>query len=120
MFCIDCFTLFYRLFNSFVHFSINAFIQKYTKITLLSVLGAEVKLGLGKRIWHGFKSVLLRDHHEGLRMQRGVGYATFGGRGAGAWPWMAEGGGERIGNDGGRTVGRMRKDDKRAIFMMGA
>ncbi|TGO68812.1 hypothetical protein BELL_0806g00050 [Botrytis elliptica] len=83
-----------------------------------------VKQGLRKRIWCGIKGVF-RDHHEGFKMERGMGYAPIGGRGAGCWS---------VANDGQVIPGEKAKiddeatarcdtgtnGDNRAIFMMGA
>ncbi|ESZ89830.1 hypothetical protein SBOR_9788 [Sclerotinia borealis F-4128] len=82
-----------------------------------------VKLGFRKRVWNGLKGVF-KDHHEGLKMVRGVGYAPIGGRGAGGWV---------VGSDGHITAGTRgsgreaassgitgMNGDNRAFFMVGA
>ncbi|KAF7886567.1 uncharacterized protein EAF01_011245 [Botrytis porri] len=83
-----------------------------------------VKQGLRKRIWCGIKGVF-RDHHEGFRMERGVGYAPIGGRGAGCWSVASDGQvipGEKAQIDDEATVhcNAGINGDNRAIYMMGA
>ncbi|KAK6595097.1 hypothetical protein H4I95_10455 [Botrytis cinerea] len=83
-----------------------------------------VKQGLRKRIWCGIKDVF-RDHHEGFKTERGVGYAPIGGRGAGCWSVASDGqviSGEQARIDE-KVTTRCKigtKGDSRAIFMIGA
>ncbi|KAI9644464.1 hypothetical protein NHQ30_006485 [Ciborinia camelliae] len=96
----------------------------------------KVSISLRKRIWGGLKGVF-KDHHDGLKMERGMGYAPLGGRGSGGWA-TASGGEITIGSRGegvsrplpapgqegnGGGAGGDRGDnrgDNRAMFMMGA
>ncbi|KAF7852599.1 uncharacterized protein EAF02_012186 [Botrytis sinoallii] len=82
-----------------------------------------VKQGLRKRIWCGIKGVF-RDHHEGFKMERGMGYSPTGGRGAGCWSVANDGQvipGEKAKIDDEATArcDTSTNGDNRAIFMMG-
>ncbi|KAJ8061339.1 hypothetical protein OCU04_010402 [Sclerotinia nivalis] len=83
-----------------------------------------VKLGFRKRVWSGLK-VIFKDHHEGVKMERGVGYAPICGRGAGGWAVASDGQvitGREVRIDDQATAGRTIRTtgDNRAMFMMGA
>lgn len=88
----------------------------FTKYILHCFLG--IKLGLRKRVWGGLKEIF-KDHHEGLRMERGRGYAPIGGRGAGGWVAASDG---RITSGSDNQVASPIASitgDNRAVFMMG-
>ncbi|QSZ30403.1 hypothetical protein DSL72_004926 [Monilinia vaccinii-corymbosi] len=77
-----------------------------------------VKLGFKRRVWGGLKEIL-KDHHEGLRMERGKGYAPIGGRGAGGWVVASDG--QITGGSDDQVVSPITRitGDNRAVFMMG-
>ncbi|RAL59206.1 hypothetical protein DID88_006661 [Monilinia fructigena] len=77
-----------------------------------------IKLGLRKRVWGGLKEIF-KDHHEGLRMERGRGYAPIGGRGAGGWVAASDGHiTSRSDNQVASPIASI-TGDNRAVFMMG-
>lgn len=69
-----------------------------------------------KRVWGGVKD-LFKDHHGGLRMERGKGYAPIGGRGAGGWV-AASDGQITAPKDETKPI-TSTTGDNRAVFMMG-
>ncbi|APA14883.1 hypothetical protein SS1G_14442 [Sclerotinia sclerotiorum 1980 UF-70] len=83
-----------------------------------------VKLAFRKRVWSGLKDIF-KDHHEGLRMERGVGYAPIYGREASEWAVVSDGQistGRVVRVDGQVTADRTIRapGDNRAMFMVGA
>lgn len=113
---LDCFRVCFYVVLSFIP-------GIFTEIILRCFIG--VRLGFRQRVWDGLKGVF-KDHHEGLRMERGMGYAPIGGRGAGGWVaapdgQVISGGSRRAGSDNRGVAGNIASatGDNRAVFMMG-
>ncbi|KAG4025124.1 hypothetical protein MFRU_066g00270 [Monilinia fructicola] len=98
-------------------FAVKLKVEEIT-VGLDRLMDTRIKLGLRKRVWGGLKEIF-KDHHEGLRMERGRGYAPIGGRGAGGWVAASDG---RITSGSDNQVASPIASitgDNRAVFMMG-